>query len=106
MKGSVKSPLDELSLEIPNNLRTNEVALSGGYYGEQYKGHVEKNVEHETKYEIGIHNQIEGVNGQMVAGYDRFEKALVGRYGMFDYCLLYTSASPRDATLSRMPSSA
>ncbi len=85
MKGSVKSPLDELSLEIPNNLRTNEVALSGGYYGEQYKGHVEKNVEHETKYEIGIHNQIEGVNGQMVAGYDRFEKALVGRYGMFDY---------------------
>ena len=27
-------------------------------------------------------------------------------YMMFDRCLLYTSPSPRDATLSRMPSSA
>ena len=27
-------------------------------------------------------------------------------YGSFDTCLLYTSPSPRDATLSRMPSSA
>ena len=26
--------------------------------------------------------------------------------GVFPYCLLYTSPSPRDATLSRMPSSA
>ena len=26
--------------------------------------------------------------------------------GLFDICLLYTSPSPRDATLSRMPSSA
>ena len=29
-----------------------------------------------------------------------------GGYGMSDGCLLYTSPSPRDATLSRMPSSA
>ena len=28
------------------------------------------------------------------------------RYDAFLYCLLYTSPSPRDATLSRMPSSA
>ena len=27
-------------------------------------------------------------------------------YGIADICLLYTSPSPRDATLSRMPSSA
>ena len=26
--------------------------------------------------------------------------------GIYDICLLYTSPSPRDATLSRMPSSA
>ena len=29
-----------------------------------------------------------------------------GTDGQFTYCLLYTSPSPRDATLSRMPSSA
>ena len=101
MKGSVKSQLDDLSLEASNNLQANEVTLSGEHYGEQYKSHissryennhcsdsnfhVEKNVENETKYKIGIRNQIEGVNGQMVVGYDRFEEALVGRYGMFDY---------------------
>ena len=28
------------------------------------------------------------------------------RWHMYDTCLLYTSPSPRDATLSRMPSSA
>lgn len=101
MKGSVKSQLDDLSLEASNNLQANEVTLSGEHYGEHYKSHissryennhcsdsnfhVEKNVENETKYKIGIRNQIEGVNGQMVVGYDRFEEALVGRYGMFDY---------------------
>ena len=30
----------------------------------------------------------------------------VGIYAMIGVCLLYTSPSPRDATLSRMPSSA
>ena len=30
----------------------------------------------------------------------------VGDYVDFEFCLLYTSPSPRDATLSRMPSSA
>ena len=29
-----------------------------------------------------------------------------GRFGLMHICLLYTSPSPRDATLSRMPSSA
>ena len=28
------------------------------------------------------------------------------KFKLFRYCLLYTSPSPRDATLSRMPSSA
>ena len=37
---------------------------------------------------------------------DEWNKKLdVGVYGLSD-CLLYTSPSPRDATLSRMPSSA
>ena len=46
------------------------------------------------------------------ARYDRFGEAGVGGAGgpsaedIFGGCLLYTSPSPRDATLSRMPSSA
>ena len=34
-----------------------------------------------------------------VGAYERID-------GMINFCLLYTSPSPRDATLSRMPSSA
>ena len=33
-------------------------------------------------------------------------KVLWGQIGVINHCLLYTSPSPRDATLSRMPSSA
>ena len=33
-------------------------------------------------------------------------KDVIGRYFTMKGCLLYTSPSPRDATLSRMPSSA
>ena len=34
------------------------------------------------------------------------EEGLYATYAMLHTCLLYTSPSPRDATLSRMPSSA
>ena len=33
-------------------------------------------------------------------------RSKVGAKGLWQFCLLYTSPSPRDATLSRMPSSA
>ena len=33
-------------------------------------------------------------------------RTITGQTGEIDICLLYTSPSPRDATLSRMPSSA
>ena len=44
--------------------------------------------------------------GNLIAfvGNTSFEFSYIG--GVFDGCLLYTSPSPRDATLSRMPSSA
>ena len=35
-----------------------------------------------------------------------FEYTLIPDHAQYNYCLLYTSPSPRDATLSRMPSSA
>ena len=39
-------------------------------------------------------------------GYTNHHHALDKYIGWFNNCLLYTSPSPRDATLSRMPSSA
>jgi len=36
----------------------------------------------------------------------KMDKTIVVRRDYLNYCLLYTSPSPRDATLSRMPSSA
>ena len=39
-----------------------------------------------------------------VVGTGTIGEPLIGL--LCDYCLLYTSPSPRDATLSRMPSSA
>ena len=41
--------------------------------------------------------------GFLMAGGSDFEEAKAGE---FRYCLLYTSPSPRDGLLSRMPSSA
>ena len=37
---------------------------------------------------------------------ERLAKRAPDHAALFDICLLYTSPSPRDATLSRMPSSA
>ena len=44
-------------------------------------------------------------DGNIVA-YDDFTLNVQPTKGMYTACLLYTSPSPRDATLSRMPSSA
>ena len=50
-------------------------------------------------YEISARHHIE-------AGVDEAGSVLVQGKLLADICLLYTSPSPRDATLSRMPSSA
>ena len=47
----------------------------------------------ESAFEEGV-----GFDGSSVEGFSRISES--------DTCLLYTSPSPRDATLSRMPSSA
>ena len=51
---------------------------------------------------ITMHARKNGDHGIKV--WIEFEKQ--GVLKKFSYCLLYTSPSPRDATLSRMPSSA
>ena len=43
---------------------------------------------------------------ELKAGKDKFLMSSIRSEGQFNTCLLYTSPSPRDATLSRMPSSA
>ena len=50
-----------------------------------------------------IAQRVHGVKGIHQAHIEAAKKALTK---MFYVCLLYTSPSPRDATLSRMPSSA
>ena len=52
-------------------------------------------------------SEAEILNIQLRAEYEaELERLAEASEGLFDVCLLYTSPSPRDATLSRMPSSA
>ena len=57
---------------------------------------------------IGMPLQLETSNDELLAQIKSFKRKLKQRYDLPVYlvCLLYTSPSPRDATLSRMPSSA
>ena len=52
-------------------------------------------------YKVGL---ISKFLSKFVASY--FDRSISFNYKLFKNCLLYTSPSPRDATLSRMPSSA
>ena len=54
-------------------------------------------VENQFNFSVTPQNGLCQTNGSAMVNYDP---------GQFEICLLYTSPSPRDATLSRMPSSA
>ena len=62
-----------------------------------------------TKHRLesfGLYNEMKAIDGLILCppiGYFEFQKLI--KYAVY-ICLLYTSPSPRDATLSRMPSSA
>ena len=58
-------------------------------------------MEFETSSSVGGSDHLYSLNGLVF--YSHYQFMLVAVYGD---CLLYTSPSPRDATLSRMPSSA
>ena len=76
-----------------------------------------RNVAVIDKLDINLHDGVSVLTGETGAGKsiiidsinmilgDRANKELV-RYGTDKACLLYTSPSPRDGLLSRMPSSA
>ena len=65
--------------------------------GETVMRLLERSFDVETRYGGGFVQQINGVAGGRLAGRP---------VDWFYYCLLYTSPSPRDGLLSRMPSSA
>ena len=46
------------------------------------------------------------LNTLTIVAHPEYNQTRIGCVAFFDTCLLYTSPSPRDATLSRMPSSA
>ena len=54
------------------------------------------------RYRLGVTPEITNIVGTNRHEYSNYDVEMT----MFDCCLLYTSPSPRDATLSRMPSSA
>ena len=52
---------------------------------------------------LGKENGYEFTQEELAAGWEKLQES---DEGLTEFCLLYTSPSPRDATLSRMPSSA
>ena len=67
-------------------------------------------VAHAVKYKASSHPAMYFVVWDMFCGWsayaNRTQIIAEGESGRYYDCLLYTSPSPRDATLSRMPSSA
>ena len=58
-------------------------------------------------YRLGTHIPIPGIDpARLAALFDQNQGTILEMFNLFSGCLLYTSPSPRDATLSRMPSSA
>ena len=59
---------------------------------------------------MDLENKLAEIEANRISGLLSYEEAILARQSLVDEnrknCLLYTSPSPRDATLSRMPSSA
>ena len=77
-------------------------AQEKSYLGDITDHHVIRRVEqHPQAWRIWQPFIVQGqTEGDLIVAYGAM------RHGKKDICLLYTSPSPRDATLSRMPSSA
>ena len=86
--------------------------IADGDYVDYFPGGSEENPE-SIDYRTKIERLIDGVPVLERSSYNDkmsqlfyYRKKLSTAYGKMTSCLLYTSPSPRDATLSRMPSSA
>ena len=87
--------------------------------GKEDNVEIEVAMTYNTSFAESIHSYVNNINtregGTHVSGFRRAVNRVFKQYGddngffkklKFNICLLYTSPSPRDATLSRMPSSA
>ena len=58
-------------------------------------------------YRLGTYLPLPGIDpGALADIFSQQSSGILGMFDMFSGCLLYTSPSPRDGLLSRMPSSA
>ena len=57
-------------------------------------------------FQITNWNEAKSNKAGLVGSLERLNKEVSQNIDVIEHCLLYTSPSPRDATLSRMPSSA
>ena len=60
----------------------------------------------QKRNEVSAQNVIKGLESRNMSGYYAADREAAVKQALELICLLYTSPSPRDATLSRMPSSA
>ena len=68
-----------------------------------------ENADEATKLRKNLDQQLIGFQDIITKLANKLQRQLLAKQNRaweFDFCLLYTSPSPRDATLSRMPSSA
>ena len=70
------------------------------------KSFLENNTKSELKKPINEFSEILGKIEDKPASIFKLPRWFYATAGVITICLLYTSPSPRDATLSRMPSSA
>src|SRR5665647_3713056 len=102
LSSSAQDCTDESLLQKPGTWKESSNALSGI---------TTTDLAREKKVVAAIHTMIKskympmGVNARFNGGYTRPEPNMQGN-GYSYSCLLYTSPSPRDGLLSRMPSSA
>ena len=86
-----------ISLLLNHKFNSKHVLRAGGVFS---------HLSYDLKLESRIFEWVENTDGSFTRNYSDQWNVLLGSKGNSYSCLLYTSPSPRDATLSRMPSSA
>ena len=103
--------LDKLKLNPLPNIKSEYWRLSNKSKFSSFLDHSNKNKESKInlpykKASENIIRLIIGENNSINLEEENYAIKKLKEIEIVDYCLLYTSPSPRDATLSRMPSSA
>ena len=101
LRDSERNPYETLSFfGIESDMVVVELSPGGGWYTEILANYI-----HYPGTLIAAHYSADSERAYFKRSRANFEKK-IAENPMYGSCLLYTSPSPRDATLSRMPSSA